>query len=516
MTAVAVAVAEARVEPPPAPSEPPEAPLRARVLRAAVSTPAELDGWLEAEPGAALATWFGPEALRTMDVARLRRLLDRDVAMLDEALGRACDAVLHSPRFQALEAAWRGVAWLVRGLGVDGLSIVKLLDARWAEVTRDLERAPDFDQSHLFHLIYDEEFGMPGGVPYGLLVGLYEVAHRPVRGRSGDDVAALRALSRVCAAAFSPIVMGVGPALFGAESFGDLELRQSLAATLSDLEHRRFQSFAESSDARFVALAGPRVLLRTAYRGREAGDCGFRYEERVRAGGGDELWGNAALALAQVCLRAFDDHRWLAAIRGAVDDELSAGVVTDLPVPAFATDAREAAFKFPLEINLSSTLERDMADAGLICLKRCKDTPFLAFYNLPTLHQPPRGGLLSEIARSNAQLGAMLNYVLCVSRFAHYVKVIGRDWVGSLKNAADCENKLQNWLMRFTSAGGNRLSYEMKSRYPLEEGRVRVQDVAGRPGVYECVMHLKPHFQLDQAVSEFALTTTLAGVERSL
>ena len=489
-------------------------PLRARALHATLDDPAALDAFLAAPPADALLAWFGLDGLKGLDAAALRRRLDRDIAELDDVLARSCDAVLHHPSFQALESAWRGAAWLARGLTGDGMTVLKVLDCRWAELVRDLERAPDFDASHLFELIYNQEFGMPGGVPYGLLVGLYEVAHRPMRGRRSDDVAALRALSRVCAAAFTPIVMGVAPALFGVDRFGELELRQSLASTLSDVEHRRLQGFAASSDARFVALVAPRVLLRTPYTGREAGDCGFAYRERVRGAGEDELWGSAALALAQSCLRAFGEHRWLAAIRGTLPDSLTGGVVAGLPAPSFATDAPGTALKFPLEINVSAALERDMAEAGLICLKRCKDTSFLAFYNLPTLHRPPRN-YSTEIARANAQLGAMLNYILCVSRFAHYIKVIGREWVGSMKSAEDCEFRLQSWLNNFTSSGA-RLPYEIKARYPLAKGEISVQETPGKPGVYECVVHLKPHFQLDQAVSEFQLTTTVAGVQQAL
>ena len=492
-----------------------DAPLRARVLdAAALDGDGALQAFAAAEPAQALRLWFGAERLRGVDGARLRRMIDRDIAEIDDVLARSCDAILHHPRLQALEAAWRGVRWLVDGLGSDGMTLLRLMDCRWPELVRDLERAPEFDQSGLFDWIYNSEFGMPGGIPFSLLIGLYEVQHKPTRGRTSDDVTALRALSRVCAAAFTPMVMSVSPAMFDLDRFGELDLRQSLAATLSDIEHRRFMSFAQSSDARFIALAAPRVLLRTPYVGREAADCGFRYEERVRNGGRDELWGNAALAVGHVCLRAFNDSRWLAAIRGTTPNQIAGGVVDGLPAPAFATDAPFTALKFPLEINVSAVIERDLAEAGIICLKRCKDTGYLAFYNLPTLHRP-RLNYNNEIARVNAQLGSMLNYILCVSRFAHYLKVIGREWIGSMKTAEDCEMKLQSWLHGFCSAG-DRLSYETKARFPLQDGRIRVRETPDKPGAYECTVHLKPHFQLDQAVSEFQLTTTLQGVEHAL
>ena len=215
-----------------------------------------------------------------------------------------------------------------------------------------------------------------------------------------------------------------------------------------------------------------------------------------------------------MCLRAFDEHRWLAAIRGTEADSLAGGVVAGLPMPDFQTDAPLVALKFATEVNVSAALERDMTEAGLICLRRAKDTPYLVFYGLPTLHRP-RLNYTTEIARVNAELGAMLNYILCVSRFAHYLKVIGREWIGSMKSAADCQDKLQRWLHGFCSSQ-NELSYEVKARFPLQDGRVQVRETPGSPGVYACTMQLKPHFQLDQAISEFQLTTTVQGVEHAL
>ena len=491
-------------------------PLGVRIRDAVLSAGdhAKVDAFLRADPAQALRLWFGPERLAGADAGRLRRLIDRDLALLDEALSRACDAILHHPAFQALEGAWRGVRWLADTLGIDGMTQLRVLDCRWGELTRDLERAGEFDASTLFQLVYEGEFGMPGGVPFSMLVGLYEVRHKPGEGRSTDDVAALRALSGVCAAAFAPVVLGASPALFEVDRFGELDLRQSISDTLSDVDHRRFTALQQAPDTRFLALAAPRVLLRTAYRGREAGDCGFRYEERVRPGGRDQLWGVASLAVAQVCIRAFDDHRWLAAIRGTVSDRIDGGVISGLPAPDFATDAPGVALKPPLEVHVSSALESEMTKAGVICLRRCKDTPYPALYSLPTLHRPAMTAN-AEIARINAQLGAVLNYVLCVSRFAHYLKVMGREWIGSLKSAEACETKLQTWLYRYCSAG-DKLPFDIKARHPLQEGRVSVRETPGRPGSYEVSAWLRPHLQLDQAIAEFQLTTTLQGAARAL
>lgn len=477
---------------------------------------APLDAFLAAGTiGEAVQLWFGDEAAaQPRDAGHLRRMIDRELADLDEILSLYCNAILHHPRFVALEAAWRGAYWLTGSLSADGLTVLRLLDARWTELTRDLERAADFDQSALFDMVYNQEFGMPGGVPYSLIVGLYEVQHRATRDHTTDDVAALRRLSAVAASAFSPIVLGVAPAMLGVEGFGELERRASVAALFRGAEYSRFNSFRALSDSRFIGLVCPRVLLRAPYRGREVGDCGFRFVESVSNHGEDQVWGVGALALAQICLRAFNDYRWLAAIRGTIQDELAGGVVVDLPTPDFETDAPMTLRKFPLEVNLTETLERDLSDAGFITIRRCKDTPYVAVSNLPSAHRA-KGAYLTEIARINEQLGAMLNYVLCVARFAHYIKIMAREWIGSYKSAQECEQRLSAWLERYCSTGDD-MSYEMRARYPLQSSLVKVQAVVGQPGSFECTVHLKPHLQLDQAISEFQLVTIVQGVERQL
>jgi type VI secretion system protein ImpD len=471
----------------------------ARFGRRAVSA-RDLDAFIEAEPGEAIVRWFGEEAGRRLDVGTLRRV-DRVVAAIDAALSEQVNAIMADARFQALEAAWRGVAWLAEGLNAEGMARIRLLDARWAEIVRDFERSPDVEHSAMFDIVYNQEFDMPGGVPFSLMLGLYAVQHRPSRDHPSDDVAALRLLSQVAASAFVPLVLDAAPALFGVDSFGELAMRQSLAADFRQPDYLRLQSLQQEPDTRFLGIAAPRIRLRGAWRGRSAGDVGFRYEADDR----DMLWGPAAFALGHICLRAFNDHRWLAATRGLVRDQLEAGIVATLPIVDFETDAPGKMVKPPVEVHLSEALDREMADAGFIAIRRVKTTPWLAIHNMPSLHRPSRVQG-SDAARVNDRLGAMLNYILCVARFAHYIKVIGREWIGSFHSADECQNRLQRWLNGFTS-GGENLSYETKARYPLQEGRVTVRDVPGEPGSYECQVALKPHFQLDQITSEFHLVT---------
>lgn len=460
----------------------------------------ELDAFVGAPPGEALRAWFGrPPA----SGAAVRAAATHAIAAIDAALSTAVDRIIAHPRFRALEAAWRGVAWLARGLPPDGMTRLRLLDARWGEIARDLERAPEFDRSALFLKIYEDEFGTPGGTPFALIVGLNEVRHRPAPGFPVDDVTALRQLSHIAAAAFAPMVFGAAPALFGADAHGDLDLRRSVASTFRQIDYTRLQSLQSQPDSRFIALVAPRILLRAPWRREDLGDLGWIYP-----GGGGPLWGSGALAVAHLAIRAHNDHRWPAAIVGTVRDEIAGGLITGLPETCFETDRAGLIVRPPIELNLSDGLERELLDAGIIALRRVKDTPWLAAYALPSLHRPMTT-YTSEAARANDRLGAMLNYILCVSRFAHYVKVIGRDLIGSLLSAADVERRLQKWLNGFTTQG-DRLSSEMQARYPLREARIRVADVAGRSGALECTVWLKPHFGLDQAVSEFQLVTVVA------
>lgn len=432
-----------------------------------------------------------------------RATIDRLIAGIDALLSRAVETVIAHPRFRALEAAWRGVAWLTDGLGADGMTRLRLLDVRWAELARDLERAPDFDRSALFLKVYEDEFGTPGGEPFSLLIGLYEVRHRPAAAHPTDDVTALRHLSAVAAAAFTPIILGASPTMFGATEHGDLDLRLSLATLFQQADYARLQALQRHPDTRFLGLVAPRVMVRRPWDRASLPDLGFRYEGRDLA-----LWASGALAVAHVAMRAFNDHRWPAAITGTVRDELTGGLVTGLPEVSFDTDRKGVAIKPPIELNLSMTLDRELNEAGIIAIRRVRDTPWLAIYALPSLH---RSEVVyhADAARANERLSSMLSYMLCVSRFAHYIKVIGRDLVGSFGTPAEIEARLQRWLNTYSSTG-DRLSAEMQARFPLQEARIKVVDAPNRAGALECSVWLKPHFEIDQAVSEFHLVTVVA------
>jgi type VI secretion system protein ImpD len=427
------------------------------------------------------------------------------IARLDAALSRTLDAILHHPAFQAMEARWRGLHWLV-GTTDDPQVQVRMLDVRWSEIARDLERALDFDQSALFDLVYSQEFGMPGGTPYGLMLVDHAVSHRLGKGSKVDDVAVLEGLADVAAAAFCPFIVGGDPALFALDSLADLDLRQELDAGFADTAYARWHRMRARSDSRFLGLVIPRLLARPLHRGRDHPRLGFVYDERA-ASGEDMLWLNGAFALGHVAARAMHQHRWPAAIRGTVPR--GEGGLVDGPVrQPLPSDRPGVVARFALENALSEDQEVALNDAGMIVIRHLHLTGMGAFLNLPTLHKPPT--YTAEAARMNAKMGAMLNYILCVSRFAHYIKVMARDWVGRYQTADQCEILLQRWLSTYVT-GNEDASPEMRLRYPLREGQVTVSERPDRPGHFGCEVAIRPHYQLDQIASEFRLTTTIAS-----
>ena len=280
------------------------------------STRALLDDFLsEPDPGVALRLWFGDGAALAPPLQRRRILhaIDRDIAWLDALLSGQTNAILHHPTLQRMEASWRGVRYLVaEAEGQEGIKI-RILNLSWAELCRDLERAIEFDQSQLFSKVYSEEFGTPGGEPFGVLIGDYDVQHRRTREHPTDDIAAMHGISGVAAAAFSPFIVGCSPAFLGIDSFRELGQPINLKAILRQPEYTRWRSFQATDDARFVGMTLPRVLMRLPHRDNGSRIDGFRFREDVedpnRAG---YLWGNAVYAFAALLIRAHSESAWLA------------------------------------------------------------------------------------------------------------------------------------------------------------------------------------------------------------
>jgi type VI secretion system protein ImpD len=474
-------------------------------LRAGDST--EWDAWLALDdPARSLRAWFGDRVVA--DSEWLLLALERDIADIDALLSAQVNAILHAPPLQKLEARWRGLELLIEAAELSPLAKLRVLPISWGEVARDLDRAGDFDRSNLFQKIYTEEIGTLGGEPFGLLIGDYEIQHRPTPDHPSDDIAAIKALAMLASAAFAPLVMGVAPSLLQLESFAALGRPSDVRGVFRQVEYQRWHSLREAEETRFVGLVMPRVLMRLPY----STDCsrhdGFRFVETVeRADSQDYCWGNGALAFGAVALRAFANFGWFADIRGTARDELRGGLVVNLPVASFATDAAGIAIKPSIEALLSDIQEKDLADLGFIALRKVPFSEYSAFYSNQSLHAPPRYD--RPTASANARLSAMLQYMLCVSRFAHYIKLLGRQFVGTMRTADEVQAALAKWLFDYVTSSDD-ASEDSKARYPLRDAKVDVTEVPGRSGVYSCVLLLRPHFQLDDVATGFRLVTQLA------
>ena len=492
-------------------------PLRASVLSGAFfgkqfATAERVASFAFLPSAEALADWFGPGAALRLaaDPDGCRAAIDRDIAALDVLIGAQLDAILHHQRVRRFEGSWRGLAWLVGGLDPTSRVKVKVLNMSWPELCRDLERAIEFDQSQLFRKVYEVEFGMPGGEPYGLLVVDHEIRHRPSAGAPTDDVTALTQLSGIAAAAFVPTVLGASPALLQVEEFADLAMAVDISDPFRTEEFRRWRSLSSRPDMRFIGITLPRVLARPPWQDDPARADPFRYAEYA-PDITSRVWMTAGYSFAAIVARAFVNHAWPADVRGSETDFIGAGLVTDLPIEPFRTDPDHVWIRFPLDLVLSDRLEAALVEAGLMPLSALPYSEEAVFSAVRSLQAPASYiGRTAAAANANARLSAQLNSMLCVSRFAHYVKIMGREMVGSFKTAEEIESRLQRWLTGYVNAN-LAAGPESRARFPLVAGRVSVQELPGRPGVFGCTMHLQPHFQLDDVAATFRLVTDIAA-----
>ena len=434
--------------------------------------------------------------------------IHRSIAEIDNLINDQLNAIIHNRRFQKLEASWRGLWYLaVQAEGVKNIKI-KVLDISWSEVSRDITRALEFDQSQLFQKIYSEEYGTPGGEPYGVLIGDYEISHKPSDTHKFDDLETLSGLAQVAAASFAPFIASASPELFGIDEYATLGQPLNLHNIFAQKEYIKWRSLRDKTDARFVGLTLPRVLMRLPYRKTPGSYKGiYFYEQCASRERENYCWGSASYALAAILIREFANVGWFGHIRGVPRNEMGGGLLTNLPCDAFDTDADDVARKPITDIIITDVKERELSDLGFIPLCQCYDTPFAAFYSNQSVHKPARQA--DRESEVNAHLSAMLQHVLCASRIAHYIKVIIRDKVGSFLSAEECEDFLREWLFKYTT-GREDLDWEEQARYPLREAAVQVKEHPVKTGEFMAIIHLRPHYQLDHMVSELELVTELA------
>lgn len=416
---------------------------------------------------------------------------------IDLLLSQQLDEILHHESFKKVEATWRGLHYLVMNTETGTQLKLRLLNASEKELRDDLEKAVEFDQSVLFKQIYEEEYGTFGGSPYSALMADFEFD------ASAPSMSLLTKLSNVAAAAHAPVFAAVSPKLLDMDDFTELGNPRDLAKIFEGTDKVRWRSFRETEDSRYVVLAMPRTLMRLPYGPETSPVEGIMYEERVDGSTQETfVWGNAAYMLAQRVTTAFAKYGWTAAIRGVE----GGGLVENLPAYTFKTTDGDIALKCPTQIAITDRREKELSDLGFISLCHCKGTDKAAFFGGQTTQKPKKYN--TPQATANASTSARIPYLLAASRFAHYIKVIMRDKIGSFMTRENVENYLQTWISEYVLLNDD-AGQDLKARYPLREARVDVFDVPGEPGKYRATVFLRPHFQLEELTASIRLVAEL-------
>jgi len=433
----------------------------------------------------------------------LTRTFDRAIAAIDRKLSDQLNAIMHSPKFLALEGSWRGLHYLVMNSETGTSMKLRVLNLPKRELSRDLQRAVEFDQSQLFKKIYENEFGTPGGEPYGSLIGDYEWTQHP------DDIETLRLVSNVAAAAFAPFISAAGAGMFGFDSWPELAKPRDLAKIFETQDYTKWRSFRDSEDSRFVNLVLPRTLARLPYGAATKAIDEFNYEEAPYDAAGaaksmnhnEYCWMNAAYAMGTRLTNAFAQYGFCTAIRGAE----GGGKVENLPYHTFTSDDGDQDAKCPTEIAITDRREFELSNLGFLPLCHYKNTDYSVFFGAQSTQKAKKYD--RPAATANAAISARLPYIMASSRFAHYLKVMARDKIGSFMEAGDVERWLNRWIQNYVN-GNENAGQEMKARYPLREARVEVKEIPGKPGSYNAVAYLRPWLQMEE------LTTSLRMVAR--
>lgn len=427
----------------------------------------------------------------------LVKTIDEAIKKLDQKLSTQLASVMHHEEFKKLEGSWRGLNYLVKNTPTGGSMKIRLLHAGKKELYREMDKAPDYDQSMLFKKIYDSEFGMPGGEPYGVLIGDYEFSNQY------EDLELISKISGVAAAAFCPFITAANANLMGLNSWTELSNPRDLEKVFQSVEFAKWRSFRDSEDSRFVTLTMPRVLARMPYGKATLSAEGFNYEETdgSKMAHDDYCWMNASYVLAVRITNAMMKYNWATAIRGAE----GGGKVDNLPMHIFKTDEGDIDAQCPTEIGITDRREAELSKLGFLPLCHYKNTDYAVFFGAQTAQKPKKYD--SAAANANAEISARLPYLMATSRFAHYLKVMARDKIGSFLEVEDCERWLNQWINTYVNANAG-ANQDLKAKYPLAAAKIEVKEVPGRPGSYHAVAYLRPWLQFEE------LTTSMRLVAR--
>jgi type VI secretion system protein ImpC len=432
------------------------------------------------------------------------RTINGGITAIDQVISKQLAAIMHESAFQKLEGSWRGLHYLVSQSETGEMLKIRVLNCSKNDLKKDLERAIEFDQSTIFKKLYENEFGMPGGTPYGAVIGDYQF------GKSNDDINTLSRMSGVAAAAMAPFITAPTPELFGIDDWEEMAAIRDLSKIFESKEHIKWRSFRESEDSRYVTMAMPRVLARDPYGSQTKPIEEFEYEELPLGKKGEKIavdhdqycWMNASYVLGTKLTDAFAKYNWCTAIRGAENG----GMVEGLPTHIFKNDEGDLDQKCPSEVAITDRREAELSHLGFLPLCHYKNTDYSVFFGAQSTQKPKKYD--KPEATANASLSARLPYLLAASRIGHYLKVIARDKIGSFMERDECEKWLHNWIHQYVSADKTP-DAKAKASHPLAEAQVEVTDDPSDPGSYNAVIHCRPWLQLESLTASIRMVAQL-------
>jgi type VI secretion system protein ImpC len=433
------------------------------------------------------------------------KTINQAIAAIDAKMSEQLAEIMHHDQFQKLEGSWRGLHHLVMNSETSKTLKLKMLNVTKREVFKDLDKAVEFDQSVLFKKLYETEFGMPGGEPYGALIGDYEFTNHP------EDIDMLQNLGGLCGAAHCPFVSAANSSMFGLDSYTELSQPRDIEKIFMGKKYTKWNSFRDSEDSRYVTLVMPRVLARLPYGANTKPVDEFDYEEfdmdpasgESRPAEHDNYcWMNAAYAMGTNMTRAFAQTQWCTAIRGAENG----GTVEGLPVHNFMSDDGDLDSKCPTEIGVTDRREAELSKEGFLPLCHYKNTDYSVFFGAQTTQRPKVYD--ADDATANAAICARLPYIMASSRIAHYLKCIARDKVGSFMERSEMETFLKRWISNYVLADDSPTA-EMKAKYPLAEAKISVDEIPGAPGSYNAVAHMRPWLQMEELTASMRMVAKI-------
>ncbi|MBJ6372532.1 type VI secretion system contractile sheath large subunit [Sedimentitalea arenosa] len=428
------------------------------------------------------------------------RSIESIVAEIDKKLTEQVNQILHHPDFQQMESAWRGLHYLVNNTETDEMLKIRVMNISKKDMHKTLRKfkGTAWDQSPIFKKIYEEEFGQFGGEPYGTLVADYHFDHSP------PDVELLTEMSKIAAAAHAPLITGAQPSLFQMDSWSELANPRDLTKIFQTPEYASWRSLRESEDSKYVGLAMPRFLGRLPYGSKTDPVEAFAFEEDTEGADSSKYgWVNAAYGMAVNINRSFKEYGWCSRIRGVE----SGGALENLPSHTFPTDDGGVDQKCPTEIAISDRREAELAKNGMMPLIHRKNSDLAAFIGAQSLHKPAEYD--DPDATANANLAARLPYLFATCRFAHYMKCMVRDKIGSFKSRNDMQNWLQTWISQYVDTNADVSNERVKAQKPLASAEVVVEEVEGNPGYYSSKFYLRPHYQLEGLTVSLRLVSKL-------